>query len=72
MVDTTVTPDTNIPLVHTATQEPSAIVDHPPPTPFLPPLYPSRDCRSSQFSDILYPTYSTYFLFFSNLHPKKF
>ncbi|KAI5437872.1 hypothetical protein KIW84_023840 [Lathyrus oleraceus] len=53
--DTTSTLYIDIPFVPTATQDPSAIVDPPPPR------YPSRDRKSTQLPDFVYYTYSTYF-----------
>jgi hypothetical protein len=67
--DTTATPDTDIPLVPTATQEPPATVDTLPPTPPPPPHYPSRSRKSTQLPDFVYSTYSASFAsFLTSIH----
>ncbi|KAI5393502.1 hypothetical protein KIW84_060581 [Lathyrus oleraceus] len=61
--DTTVTPDTDIPLVSTATQEPPVTVDP------LPPCYPSHDYKSTQLPDFVYSTYSAFLAsFLTSIH----
>jgi hypothetical protein len=70
--DTTASPNIDIPLVPTATQQPPTTVDpplivEPPPPP--PPHYPSRDRKSTQLPDFVYSTYSASFAsFLTSIH----
>ncbi|CAJ2675738.1 unnamed protein product [Trifolium pratense] len=61
---TTSTPEIDIPLVPTATQQPPTTLDPPPPH-----RYPSRDRKSTQLPDFVYSTYSASFAsFLTSIH----
>jgi transposase InsO family protein len=66
---TTASPNIDIPLVPTATQQPPTTVDPPLIVEPPPPHYPSRDRKSTQLPDFVYSTYSASFAsFLTSIH----